>query len=183
MLIEAFFAVLLHAVIVLGLGVYFLVIFKAILVTGGEVERLIRGTAFASGLLVFFASKIMGISIADFLVDAVRYYNPFFFVPIAGLLPAGLGTLLAWYCIRSLNRSTNVAIRLMIVIGALSLIQFGDVYVKATRAEGLALDRAFVPNLAFTLAISLYVILRYDPGVDDSHKAVRESEDPPTQAA
>ena len=105
----------------------------------------------------------MGISIADLLIQSITLYSPVSFGILAVVLPGGLGVALAWYFTRSMQRSTNIATRIMIFIGMLSITQFADVYVKALGTSGLDVSKAFVPNLVFVISMSVYILLRYDP--------------------
>lgn len=47
----------------------------------------------------------------------------------------------------------------MTLIGTFTAVQFGEVYLKGI---GLPVNKAMLPNLTFTIAVGLYVILRYE---------------------
>jgi len=84
------------------------------------------------------------------------------------LFPSIAGVFVAWYFVNSIKRSTNVAIRIMIMTGALSIVQFADIYAKAIGAVGFSVDRALLPNLVFAIAIIIYIVLKYDPSSEES---------------
>jgi hypothetical protein len=62
------------------------------------------------------------------------------------------------------NKNDNTASRLIILIITFIIVIFGDVYVTAydlSRQSDSVLDVMLLPNLTFTIALSLYLILRY----------------------
>jgi hypothetical protein len=78
--------------------------------------------------------------------------------------PSLIGIMLSWYFVNALGRSSNIVIRVMILIGTFSIIQFADIYVRVISGSAqLKPDKSLVPNLAFIISIMLYAILRYDP--------------------
>lgn len=140
----------------------FLLFAWAIISAENAIERILRSSALSTGLLIFFGARAAGLSLAEFMVSAIIFVKPITFGLVAIVAPACLGIFIAWYVIRSLRKSTDRAIRIMILVGVFTIVQFGDVYIKALSIEGFQLDKAFVPNMAFTVAISLYAILRYE---------------------
>jgi len=112
--------------------------------------------------MIYFGADALGISISELIIKAIIPFKPFTFGLVAIIFPSALGILLAWYCIHSLRRSTNITFRLIVLMGAFTIFQFGDVYIKAIDATGFIIDKAFVPNLVFTISVSLYIIFRYD---------------------
>jgi len=162
--VEWFLGVLPHVVIVIGLLGKLAVMIGAVLASDEFTEAVIRASAFTSGLLLHYGAQALGISITGAVLEAVRLYAPIRFGLVAVVVPSAIGVFLAWYTIRCLERSKNVATRVMILVGVWSIVQFADIYFKAIGTlTGVARHKALAPNLMFTLSISLYAIFRYDP--------------------
>jgi hypothetical protein len=137
--------------------------FQLALQARGDFEKIIRIGAFSSGILIVTAADKLGLPIADLILRAISDFGPLTYSFVAVFIPSFAGMAATWYCIRCLERKQNVAIRLAILFGVFSIFQFAELYVKAASAAGFALNKALVPNIMFTLSVSLYLILRYDP--------------------
>lgn len=159
---ETFFAYLTHILIIFAFVMKFILFTWAIFSAGSGIERILRSSALSTGLLIFFGARAAGLSLAEFMVSAIILVKPITFGLAAIVAPSCLGIFISWYVIRSLRKNTNKAIRIMILVGVFTIVQFGDIYVKALSIEGFQLDKAFVPNMCFTVALSLYAILRYE---------------------
>ena len=160
---ETFFEILTNVIIIGGLILKVITIASVIFRAHEPVERIIRSSAFSSAILIFFGARAFGISISEMIIRAVMVYKPFAFGLVGVIFPSIIGIAVAWYFINSIKRSANVALRIMILVGTFAVIQFADVYFTAIKEVGFIIDKALVPNLAFTLSISLFVILKYDP--------------------
>jgi GYF domain 2 len=169
---EIFFGILTHCLIVAGLLTQLYFMIQMILIARVHVERILRASAFSTGLLIFFGAKSLGVSIAELTASAASLSHPLTFGFFGILTPSAIGVMLSWYFVNSLNRSSNIVIRAMILVGTFSIIQFADVYLRAVSdSTQLKPDKSLVPNLAFIISIMLYAILRYDP--DDAPTPVR----------
>lgn len=122
------------------------------------IEVTLRTIAFAMGLLVVFGSRAAGVSFVNLFGQALFVTAPIRFGLTGVLIPAGLGVLVAWYFFRVLKRGDARAVRVLILIGTLTLAQFTDVYAAAISSSGLALSPSFVPNITFILGLGSYAI-------------------------
>ena len=160
---QTFFAILTHFLIVSGLitllSVMFIIIFNA----PTAFEKIVRASSFSIALLIYFGAKAFGISITELIIQGITNYSlSFAFYGV--LFPSSLGIFLGWYFARSMQKNKNIAIRILILIGVFSIIQFTDIYLIAYDLTGLKVDKNLTPNLIFIISIGLYIILRVDPG-------------------
>jgi hypothetical protein len=162
-IVSFFFALLMHVIIVIGVFVLLYLIIRLILNVQSDSEKFVRVLAFACGLLVVIATKVLGVSISDLLLQSITLSDPISLALLGVMVPSGSGFLSAWYFTRSLKRSTNIATRVMIFVGTLLALQFVDVYAKAVGTSGFGLNSAFMPNVVFVIAMGIYIFLRYDP--------------------
>jgi hypothetical protein len=147
----------------MGLLTQVTVMFFIIVKAPTAFEKIVRASSFSVALLIYFGAKSFGLSLTDIIIQGITNYN-LSFAMYAVLFPSSLGIFLGWYFARSLKRSSNIAIRVLILVGVFSVIQFTDIYLKAFGLIGLIVDKTLTPNLIFTISVSLYIILRVDPG-------------------
>jgi hypothetical protein len=78
------------------------------------------------------------------------------------ILPALTGAFVAWYCLRNLHKHEDLAHRIVILISTFILFLFADVYIASL---GTLISKdvnvSLMPNLTFTLGVSLYIIFKY----------------------
>jgi len=165
-----FYGVVSHGAIIVGILLQFFVTIRVALAAPNEIQRILRVTAFTTGLLVFFGARSLGLSLGNMMLLGITQYSPLMFGFFCLIMPSALGCLLAWYFIRCLKRSSEMAIKIMIMIGVFMVLQFGDIYLQAANIGGVSLNKDLVPNLAFTIAIGLYVTLKHE------HKEFRASD-------
>lgn len=157
------FIVLTHAVILAGMLGIFYFVYRLIQNDKELLENVIRTAAALTGFLIYFGSKAIGISIPTFMMSSVATTNPYTFGFMTIIAPSAAGVFVAWYTIKSIRQSEDLASRVVILITTFILVMFADVYAATYQVE---LDRsetmkALVPNLTFTVAICLYLIFRY----------------------
>ncbi len=165
MIITTIFNVLTHVIIVLGMIGMFLFIYYMIREEHLKLEKVIRLLAAVTGFLIYFGARATGMSIPSLMMESIKTASGVGFLLAAIVIPGGVGAVVAWYLLRALKKSDDVASRLVIMIAAFILVVFTDVY-GATFAESPGLQKlatTLVPNLTFTVGLSLYVILKYLP--------------------
>lgn len=127
-------------------------------------ERVLRTSAAMTGFLIYFGAKASGISVPQFMMASIATTNPFSFGLLSILIPSAAGILTAWYCLRSIRRSEDIATRTIILIVMFIVTMFADVY--AATYGLIAGDqlhaRSLLPNVTFTVALSLYILFKYD---------------------
>ncbi|MDQ1068350.1 hypothetical protein [Streptomyces canus] len=161
---STFFGLLLNVAVVLAaLAQYYLMGLLAI-EPNSLTERYIRVLAFATGILVVLGAKAIGTSISFVLVRALLSGKPVSVGLLGVAIPAAAGAAIAWYFVRTIRKkSSNIAMRVLIFIGVLSVTEFSDVYIAALRKNGVDLDATLAPNISFIVGICLYLILTWDP--------------------
>lgn len=123
-------------------------------------EGLIRGAAVASGVMLSALLRAAGLSYASLILVVVHRW--YLYYPLGVALPLVVGILLARFVITSMQRSTNLAIRIVLLIGAFSLAQFVELYGVALARSSILVSRMLAPNLVFSLTVTLYFIFNFD---------------------
>jgi hypothetical protein len=154
------FGIIFHLLILISILLGIVFVGKLINEPSKKGETTIRALSAMGGLFLFFLSKSTGISIYDLIVEAIAMYNILFYI-IAITIPAIIGYAIARYCIASLKKGEDFAMRIIILFGVLLISEFLDVYILATSQSGLLMNKGLVPNIAFTLAIIFYTIFQY----------------------
>ena len=160
-----FFHGLTHILIIISiLGILYFV--SEMIFSGRDIiEKAIRMSAFSTGFLIYYGSKSLGISIPLMMIKSLVITNPFSIGLFGILIPSLTGYFVAWFCIRNIKKSDNISARLIILIITFIIVLFGDVYVTAfgtMPSDKPAFSMTLLPNLTFTIALSLYLILRYN---------------------
>jgi len=165
MVVTLIFNILTHIIIVLGMGGMFWFIYYMIREEPLNLEKVIRLLSAVTGFLIYFGARATGMSIPNLMMSSIRTTGGVGFFFSAIIIPAGAGTLVSWYCLRSLKRSDDIASRLVTLIASFVLVMFTDVYattfVDSPGPKYVA--TTLVPNLTFTIGLSLYVILKFLP--------------------
>ena len=177
MIMTLIFTILSHIAILLGIISAFYFVILLIRNEANLLEKVIRTTAAITGKLIYFGSKAVGVSIPSFMMKAVASTSYFSFGLFALIMPSAAGILVSWYIIKCIDRSEDIATRVVIMVSAFILVMFGDVYAASFSAasDTEAMMRYLVPNLTFTIAMCLYVILKYE---HRQHRAPTETSEP-----
>ena len=158
---QMLFIVFAHGILGFGLVTSFVIIQRTIWEAVGF-ERLARSFAFLVGPLAILGGRAFDVALPELLLRALSLTNPFLTATVGVALPGGVGALVAWFFIRVLKRGDDdVATRIMILIGTFIMFEFGDVYVAALKIAGAEVGKYLAPNLAFTLALFLFIALNY----------------------
>jgi len=134
-----------------------------------QVEVVIRIVAALTGFLIYFGSTAVGLSIPSLMLQAISTTHPASIGVFGGVAPAAAGIIVAWYCLRTLKKSEELGLRLLVLLSTFIIVLFGDVYVASLANKELSpqgLNVSLLPNLTFTIGICLYIIFRYLPGGD-----------------
>jgi hypothetical protein len=131
-----------------------------------DLERILRATALAMGVLVVLGARAAGVSIPSVLGESVSLVSPVRFAVASVAVPAAVGVVTAWFFTRVLKKDARLALRIMIFVGALMFTLFVDVYAAAVGENGLGVGAAFVPNIAFVAALGIYAITRVEVPTD-----------------
>ncbi len=173
-----FFNIITNIIIIAGILSVFYFIYLMIVGIDSILEKIIRLTALTTGFLIYVGAKAVGISIPQLMLGGISTTNPLTVGLLGVIFPSFLGTIVAWYCLKNLNKSEDIAARLIILITSFIVVMFGDVYVESysngTHFNGL--NVSLLPNLTFTVGLSLYVIFKFRR--DEKHIRKSKISDP-----
>lgn len=151
-----------HIIIVTGiLGLFF---FIGLSVHKEEkmFEKVILIISAMIGFLIYFSCRALGITIPNLMMSAIATTNPIKMGIIAIILPGALGIAVSWYFIWCVNKSIDIAFRILILISTFILTLFGDVYAATYSISKFgSINTSLLPNLTFTIGMGLYFILNY----------------------
>ena len=168
------FGVLMHLLFLGSMVGFGVALFRLTLAHEDNTERFYRILALFLGAMIALGANLSGVGYSVFAADALSNAR----VTSAGaavvssIIPAlagtGLGFLVAWL----LKRQDDRSMRVLCLVGMLSLISFLVVYALAVSAKGLFLGAAAVPNLAFVTGLGLVVLMTPSRRhADDTEKA------------
>jgi len=139
---------------------------RPILSATTSIEGLMRGSALASGVMLSALLRAAGLSYASLLLVVMdRWY---LYYPVGVALPLVVGILVAQFAIDSMQRSTNLAIRVVLLIGAFTLAQFVELYAVALVRSSISVSKMHAPNLVFAITVALYFVFSYDADRPDA---------------
>jgi len=148
-----------HIIIIAGIIAILGFIIRMIQKGSGKLERLIRVFAVIAGFLIYFTIRVIGLSIPVLVVNLLKSTETLPFRLLAIVLPALIGILVAWYCLDAMRRQADLPARVVILISTFILTLFIDVYVAVfSISTGAQLGSNLLPNLAFVIGLSLFVI-------------------------
>lgn len=124
-------------------------------------EQYVRIMAFCSGLLLFLISRPLGLTFADLMLLARVQENLISLVLIGGLLPFMIGVLVSEATIIAIQMGNPVPIRFMLMVAAFTLSQAAYTNFMAISTHVTTLDRAYVPNLCYAVAVGIWLTFRY----------------------
>jgi hypothetical protein len=161
-MVEFILSFILHLILLGSLVAFVLAGIHVVLDTDRREERWLRVGMALCGPLVILGAQAGGLTIAEFMVNALESASPGF---IAASIAAhgGLGAGLGWYLTRSMKRSNDIAVRIMAFIGTLTATEFIEMYALAVKSSGIGLGRAVIPDVSFVVGVILYVALTYNP--------------------
>jgi hypothetical protein len=163
--VTVIFILLTHLFILASIITMFVFIWHTIIREKNKLEQIIRISAFVTGFLVYFGARATGFSIPEMMLVSITSINKWVLGLKAILFPAAAGTTVGWFCVKSLNRGLDVATRIVILLATFIMTVFTDVYARTydiPRVEG-EFAKALLPNLSFTVGLTLYVIFRFTP--------------------
>lgn len=158
----AFLHFLLNAFIILGsLGGCLAAVLLVVFNTKGWTERIVRGLAIFAGSLV-----VIGAEAAGFPSDQVKTlaHSGSLITVASVILGGGAGALLGWYLVSRIGDSTNLQIRIMIMVTIIAHVELLEIYAQDVKSQGFSLGSGALPDIAFIVGLALYIVFRYDTG-------------------
>lgn len=124
-------------------------------------EQFVRIMAFCSGLLLFLLSRPLKLTFADLMLFAHAQYSILNMVVIGGVIPFLVGVFVSEATIIALRLGNPVPVRIMLVIGAYTISQAAYTNFIALSTRVTTLDKAFIPNLCYAIAVGIWLTFRY----------------------
>lgn len=160
---QAVFNFIFHAFTVLGmLGLGYL-LFEGVSTTQHRLEKMIRGISVVTGIFIYGAARSMELSLTEWIAKAIESGTWFTFLTVGTFIPSILGLLAAKYVVHVLKSANYMAVRVILFMGALILLQFCDLYITSGLRAGFGAIKPLAPNLLFLSFFGLYLIFRFKP--------------------
>ena len=157
------FTLLEQALILLTISSQIWIAIKVIMASSGA-EQYVRIMSFCSGLLLFLLSRPLGMTFADLLLAARVQDNLFNMLLIGGVMPFLIGVVVSEATIMAMRLGNPVWIRTMLIVAAFTASQAAYTNYVALTTQVTSLDRAFIPNLCYAIAVGIWLTFRYrDP--------------------
>lgn len=154
------FTVLEQFLILLTIGSQIFIAFRVIMNSTGA-EQYVRIMAFCAGLLLFLVMRPLGLTFADLMLAARVQESLISTVLIGGVMPFLVGIFVSEATIIAFRMGMPVPIRLMLMIGAFTICQAAYTNYIALSTHVTSLDRAFIPNLCYAVAVGIWLTFRY----------------------
>lgn len=132
-----------------------------VIMNANGAEQYVRVMAFASGLLMFLLSRPLGITFADLMLTARVQDNLLSLVVIGGLMPFMIGIAVSEATIIAMRLGDPIWIRSMLIVAAFTASQAAYTNFIALTTQVTTLDRAYIPNLCYAIAVGIWLTFRF----------------------
>ena len=160
---QSVFAFIFHAFLVLGIAGLGFFIFEGVVTTSDRLEKMARVISVGTGIFLYGSAKAMNVTLTEWITRSVEGGSWFTFLSLGAVFPSIFGLLTAKYVVHYLKSADFIALRVILFMGSLILLQFCDLYIVTGLSAGLAVTRGLAPNLLFLTFFGLYIIFRYKP--------------------
>jgi hypothetical protein len=154
------FTLLEQGLILLTIGSQIWIAIKVISAASGA-EQYVRVMSFCAGLLLFLLSRPLGMTFADLLLAARVQDNLLHMILIGGAMPFLVGVLVSEATIVAMRMGNPVWVRTMLMVAAFTASQAAYTNFIALTTQVTSLDRAFIPNLCYAIAVGVWLTFRY----------------------
>lgn len=124
-------------------------------------EQYVRVMSFCSGLLLFLLSRPLGMTFADLLLAARVQDDLLHMLLIGGAMPFLIGVAVSEATIVAMRVGNPVWVRSMLIVAAFTASQAAYTNFVALTTQVTSLDRAFIPNLCYAIAVGMWLTFRY----------------------
>lgn len=124
-------------------------------------EQYVRIMSFSTGFLAFLITRALGVTFADMMLATHAADSSVALIVIGAVFPFLVGVLISEGTIIALRMGMPVPIRLVLMIAAFTLSQAAYTNYVALQSKVTTLDKAFVPNLSYAIAVGLWLTFRY----------------------
>lgn len=138
-----------------------------------QFEVILRIIAVFAGLLAYYSSRAVGVSIPEIMLQAFAKKDIVDYALYIFLGPVVCGLLMASICIKRIESDRDIASRVTLLFMALTLFVFVESYIKSFEVDANSpINYYLLPNAVFILTVLLYLIFHYKP---QSVRTERES--------
>jgi hypothetical protein len=124
-------------------------------------EQYVRIMSFATGFLAFLITRALGVTFADLMLVTHSQESAMGLILIGAIFPFLVGILISEGTIIALRLGMPVPIRMVLLIASFTLSQAAYTNYVALSAKVTTLDKAFIPNLSYSIAVGLWLTFRY----------------------
>lgn len=124
-------------------------------------EQYVRIMSFCTGFLAFLITRALGVTFADLMLVTHAQESPLGIILIGAIFPFLVGILISEGTIIALKLGMPVPIRMVLLIAAFTLSQAAYTNYVALASKITTLDKAFIPNLSYSIAVGLWLTFRY----------------------
>lgn len=124
-------------------------------------EQYVRIMSFCTGFLAFLITRALGVTFADLMLVTHSQDSPLGMILIGAIFPFLVGILISEGTIIALKLGMPVPIRMVLLIAAFTLSQAAYTNYVALASKITTLDKAFIPNLSYSIAVGLWLTFRY----------------------
>ncbi len=124
-------------------------------------EQYVRMMSFCTGFLMFLISRALGVSFADMMLIAHSYDNNVLMMVVGGVFPFVVGIFVSELTIIALFIGKPVPIRMVLMVAAFTISQAAYTNFVAWTTQITSLDKAFIPNLCYAIAVGLWLTFRF----------------------
>jgi hypothetical protein len=154
------FLVLEQLLILLVIASQIWISIKVIMVAEGA-EQYVRIMSFSTGFLAFLITRALGVTFADLMLATHAADSPFSIILIGAIFPFLVGIVISEGTIIALRLGMPVPIRMLLLIASFTLSQAAYTNYIALSSKVTTLDKAFIPNLSYSVAVGLWLTFRY----------------------
>lgn len=154
------FTILEQLLILLTISSQIWIALKVIMAASGA-EQYVRLMSFCSGLLLFLLSRPLGVTFADLLLKARVQDNLLSMMLIGGAMPFLVGVAVSEATIIAIRIGNAVWVRMMLIVAAFTASQAAYTNYVALTTQSTSLDKAFIPNLCYAVAVGIWLTFRY----------------------
>lgn len=124
-------------------------------------EQYVRIMSFATGFLAFLITRALGVTFADLMLATHSAESSFGIIMIGAIFPFLVGVLISEGTIIALKLGMPVPMRMLLLIASFTLSQAAYTNYVALYSKVTTLDKAFIPNLSYSVAVGLWLTFRY----------------------
>ena len=154
------FTILEQLLILLTISSQIWIAIKVIMAASGA-EQYVRLMSFCSGLLLFLLSRPLGVTFADLLLKASVQESLLGMALIGGAMPFLIGVAVSEATIIAIRIGNPVWVRTMLIVAAFTASQAAYTNYVALTTQATTLDKAFIPNLCYAIAVGVWLTFRY----------------------